>query len=168
MVDILWYYAQAGQQRGPVSTEALARMIAENQLAPTDLVWREGMADWQPAANFPELCIGPAFAGSKASRPAASLPYQGHPAPGSVGQSFASTATTAFVLSLIGLACCGPVLGVISIVLATNALNGMHRSGNFDGKGLANAGRIIGIIDLCFWALVIVAKVGARGHGFRF
>jgi hypothetical protein len=44
-----WYYAKNGQQLGPVSTAVLTQMATSGQVAPTDLVWREGMPNWAPA-----------------------------------------------------------------------------------------------------------------------
>lgn len=50
-----WYYARAGQQWGPVADHDFKRMIATGQARADDLVWREGMANWQPLASLPEL-----------------------------------------------------------------------------------------------------------------
>jgi uncharacterized RDD family membrane protein YckC len=50
-----WFYAQNGRQVGPVTLEALLSMLQGGHVQPGDLVWREGMADWQPAATMPEL-----------------------------------------------------------------------------------------------------------------
>ena len=50
-----WYYTSGGAQQGPVSTEELQAWIAAGQLAVTELVWREGMGDWQPVSLIPEL-----------------------------------------------------------------------------------------------------------------
>jgi hypothetical protein len=46
-----WYYTNQGQQKGPVSTADLKQLAASNQLQPTDLVWREGLAGWVPARS---------------------------------------------------------------------------------------------------------------------
>src|SRR5690348_4631011 len=45
------YYNLNGQQQGPVSEDQLRQMVANGTLAPETLVWRQGMADWQPLAN---------------------------------------------------------------------------------------------------------------------
>lgn len=50
-----WFYAQHNQQHGPVTLEALVNMLQQGHLQPGDLVWREGMANWQPAGSVPEL-----------------------------------------------------------------------------------------------------------------
>lgn len=44
-----WYYADAaGVQQGPVDAEALLARYAAAEVTPATLVWREGLADWQP------------------------------------------------------------------------------------------------------------------------
>jgi uncharacterized RDD family membrane protein YckC len=56
MSDASWYYLVGGaQQVGPVDTAALGTMIGAGSLAPGNLVWREGMAGWQPWESVPEL-----------------------------------------------------------------------------------------------------------------
>jgi len=50
-----WFYAQNNQQHGPVTAEALVSMLQQGHVQPADLVWREGMANWQPASTVPEL-----------------------------------------------------------------------------------------------------------------
>lgn len=43
-----WYYAEAGRQVGPVDDAALAALVSGGQIKADTLVWREGMANWQP------------------------------------------------------------------------------------------------------------------------
>ncbi|MCW1883901.1 GYF domain-containing protein [Luteolibacter flavescens] len=50
-----WYYAKDGQQHGPVSTDEIVRLFGTGSISPGDLVWREGMVDWKPAGEVPEL-----------------------------------------------------------------------------------------------------------------
>jgi len=50
-----WYYSSAGQQLGPVSPKELKELATSGQLAPTDLVWREGMPEWKPASSVKGL-----------------------------------------------------------------------------------------------------------------
>jgi hypothetical protein len=45
-----WYLARDGKQHGPISEAELIKFIEQGHLQPTDLVWREGFADWRPAA----------------------------------------------------------------------------------------------------------------------
>lgn len=47
-----WYYVRNGQQNGPVGSPELRDLVAQGQLGPDDLVWAEGMVDWQPARSL--------------------------------------------------------------------------------------------------------------------
>lgn len=47
----MFYYSLNGQQQGPVSEDELRQMVATGVLTPDTLVWREGMAEWQPLAS---------------------------------------------------------------------------------------------------------------------
>src|SRR5580693_2383020 len=43
-----WYYADAGRQIGPVEEPALDDLVRAGVVRDDTLVWREGMANWQP------------------------------------------------------------------------------------------------------------------------
>lgn len=49
---IAWYLGRDGQQFGPVDDLEFRRLIDGGQLLPTDLVWREGFAEWQPVSTL--------------------------------------------------------------------------------------------------------------------
>jgi len=53
-----WFYANNGQKFGPVDAAMLRQLAETGKLQPTDLVWREGMAEWSPGSRvkglFPE------------------------------------------------------------------------------------------------------------------
>jgi hypothetical protein len=166
-------------------------MAGAGNLLPADLVWRAGMANWQPAAEveglFPPAAAEPAwpqpvppppgeagpdgppgdvppgyvppgYAPAGQTAPGQPLPVQplSYGSYATSGQSHRGTAIAAFVMSLVGLVVCGIGLGIASIVVAHNALEGMRASGNEDGKGFAIAARVIGIVGLSLWALRIV------------
>lgn len=57
-----WFYAESGQRIGPVSEDELRLACLRGNVQPETLVWRAGMADWQPLA-----AVEPAFAGSSVS-----------------------------------------------------------------------------------------------------
>ncbi|GGO79683.1 SPFH domain-containing protein [Nocardioides deserti] len=50
-----WYVAFDGQQAGPFAAAALPAKVAGGQLSAETLVWRDGMAAWQPAGQVPDL-----------------------------------------------------------------------------------------------------------------
>lgn len=158
-----WFYARGGQQIGPVSFDTLRQMNASGQVSANDLVWREGMANWQPLGTVPEFA-GVASAASPFPQspgvyppPSGTMAYPGY---GIVPQSYNGMAVTAFVLSLLGLVCAGVILGIVSIALSVTAQNGMKRSGNFQGRGLATAALVLGIIDIISGAFIAYSWLG--------
>lgn len=44
----MWYYADGGQQKGPVDESALDDLVRSGVIQADTLVWREGQANWQP------------------------------------------------------------------------------------------------------------------------
>ena len=52
-----YYIAQGDQQHGPLTHEELLADVARGRFVvrPDTLVWRVGMADWEPMARLPEL-----------------------------------------------------------------------------------------------------------------
>lgn len=44
-----WYIARDGKQHGPLTDVEMKTFVGHNYLRPTDLIWKPGMADWQPA-----------------------------------------------------------------------------------------------------------------------
>ena len=58
-MESVWYYVRNGAQSGPVSFDELKSAAASGQLAPADLVWKEGTADWVPSRTVAGLFAGP-------------------------------------------------------------------------------------------------------------
>lgn len=151
-----WYYAVNGQRQGPVSFEQLRQMTATGHIAAADLVWHEGMNDWQAAATIPALAPPP----TQPVYPAAPPPqYQGYApvpvayqTPMAGGKSHQGMAIAGFVLSLLVFFPC-TILGLIFSLIA---LNGMKTSPNQDGKGLAIAGAVISTVFLSLTCLYFV------------
>lgn len=44
-----WYLAREGQQFGPITVAEMRKLIELGHLKDTDLVWRPGLAEWQPS-----------------------------------------------------------------------------------------------------------------------
>ncbi|MBM4042579.1 MAG: DUF4339 domain-containing protein, partial [Planctomycetes bacterium] len=70
-----WFLGRSGQQLGPYSTADVQRMAASGQVAPGDVFWKEGMAQWLPLASIPELAARPSYPGMPGMQP-----YPGYPA----------------------------------------------------------------------------------------
>jgi uncharacterized protein DUF4339 len=59
-----WYYADAGQQAGPVDDAQFDALVRSGKITPDTLVWCQGMAEWKPLRT-----VRPASAASAASAP---------------------------------------------------------------------------------------------------
>ena len=53
-----WFYASEGKQQGPFPDGQFRDLIAQGVVRPDTLVWTEGMAGWQKAAEIPGLVGG--------------------------------------------------------------------------------------------------------------
>lgn len=53
--DEQWYYGINDQSTGPVSRSMLLDLLRSGQLSSSDMLWRSGMADWQPVESFREF-----------------------------------------------------------------------------------------------------------------
>jgi uncharacterized membrane protein YphA (DoxX/SURF4 family) len=172
-----WYYAKNGHQNGPVPTEDMIDRVAMGEISPTDLAWCEGMADWLPVSEIPQLKVLPpvrdepvAASTAGAAQPA---PYQApapvaqaatpsYAAPGQPpSQGLAIASLVCGILGLIG--CC---MWFISLPAALAAIVTGHLANSkikadpqrFTGKGMARTGLITGylgaicsIIAAFFW-----------------
>lgn len=57
-----WYYRHGERTEGPVPTEDIVRLLRTGTLDQQTLLWREGLAQWQPLSTLrPELGLGPAL-----------------------------------------------------------------------------------------------------------
>ena len=50
-----WFYARGDMQRGPVTEDELADLIKDGIISAETRVWKEGMDDWLPVSDVPEL-----------------------------------------------------------------------------------------------------------------
>ena len=78
-----WYIARDGNQHGPLTDVEMQTFVAHSYLRPTDLLWRPGMDDWQPAtkifaaafqAPMPSAAAAPQAQSAPNAQPAATQP----------------------------------------------------------------------------------------------
>src|SRR2546428_7041441 len=89
---------------GAFSDEEVREGLRTGRFAPSDIGWREGMATWQPLSQFTEFAgaAGPAVPPVQPGvAPTSESPVRTEP-----------LAISPFVLSLLGLVCCGFILGL--------------------------------------------------------
>jgi Interferon-induced transmembrane protein/GYF domain 2 len=134
---IQWYYSKNGTPFGPVEQEEICAKLATGEIAPTDQVWRDGMANWLPAAQVPELAnrslVSPAIGKMTAS------PYR----PPSVNQDFSPEhggppiPTYLWQSIVVTIFCCWP-FGIPAIVNAAK-VDGLKARGDYHGALAASA-----------------------------
>ncbi len=54
-VNVAFHVAMNGQTVGPYNVGQFSQMLASGQVNAETMVWKEGMASWQPAGTVPEL-----------------------------------------------------------------------------------------------------------------
>jgi len=186
-----WYYSKNGSQLGPVSTEDLKAKLGTGEVTTTDLVWKEGMADWLPAHQVGELTAvaviptpdGGTDAGQAPVSPYTppSSPYSpplAQPGPITPGgppfQPNCAKATTAMTLGICAIVlslCCpliGLVLGILAVVFGGQAKQEIARNPQWAAdQGKANAAVIMGWISIplavVVGAISVVVQLGRIG-----
>jgi len=179
-----WYYAKHGKQEGPVDLATLQGKFQSGELAPTDLVWREGMAEWTAVGSVSEVsAVASAATGEAvvASSAASSAQAQGSQAQGPMGGGYPQQgiAPNMVAAPTSGLAIASMVCGIVSLMLCYingvaalpavicghMALKQINKALTpVGGRGMAIAGLVTGYIGLAF-QLVIVGIVFAVTQG---
>lgn len=89
-----WFYASEGKQQGPYPDGQFRDLVAQGIVRPDTLVWSEGMAGWQKAAEIPGLIGG----GAPPMVPAGGPPMMG--GGGYAGAGYAGGGGSAGALSV--------------------------------------------------------------------
>ena len=55
MTDKIWYVAEGGQSVGPMGVAEIRQGLSSGRFDSQPLVFKQGMADWTPAGQVPEL-----------------------------------------------------------------------------------------------------------------
>jgi hypothetical protein len=151
--DPSWFYARDGAVKGPFGLHDVRELAARGEIQRATLVWREGMAGWIAAGDFPELAaiLSMPTATSSASLPLAVEPYR-----------VSGFAVASLVLGILWLCGLGSLLAVI---FGSVSLSQISKSrGALGGKGMAIAGLVLGIISLAFLVLLWLNMIGGIGQ----
>jgi hypothetical protein len=75
----------------------------------------------------------------------------------------ASNAKNALILSLVGLVCFGFIFGVLAYRKANEAIEtiDIYQVAQ-DKRGIAMTAKVLGIIDIAFWAVALLARIFVR------
>jgi len=170
-----WYYSKNSTQLGPVAQSELISKLASGEVAPSDLVWKDGMGDWIPAAQVSELrptAAAPATPGYQEVPVAPYTPPSANPAP--AGQAYPvvvtvdpGKATSAMVLGIISLTTgllCGCITGVPCGIIAIVFGNQFKKAAAFNpllaqDLGKAKAGIIMGWIGIVLSLIITIVGV---------
>jgi hypothetical protein len=108
-----WYYSSGGQQQGPVDWDKLQGLAQGGKLQRSDMVWKEGMAEWKPASGVEGL----SFAAGPSPGPSPA-PFGGPPpSPQYGGYGYAGGGSQFF--SKIGLDGILAASGALAMLLGT-------------------------------------------------
>ena len=176
-----WFYAKNGSQQGPLSTEDMKSRIAMGEIGPDDLAWCEGMSDWMPIGQIPQLKIEPPVredapppVGAAPPFSSAPSPYQapaspaGAPAPTQMApgqtpsQGLAIGSMICGILAFVG--CCiwflSAPLALVAVVLGHVAISKIKANPAANGgKGMARTGLILGYLGLLGAILTFAAGI---------
>ncbi len=150
------YYviAHDGNRYGPADITTLQQWVKEGRIAPNTTLEDEVTGTQIRASLVPELSH---------LFPSQSVPpgdsYRQPPPMTGGGPS--SRATTALVLGILGLLCCG-LLGIPAIIIGKQEMNSIDQGlAPVEGRGLAQAGFILGIVSLALWVVGMLAWLAA-------
>ncbi len=164
-----WYFARGGVRTGPVPKEELDRQARTGGLIPSDLVWTEGMAEWQPAGSVPGLFPE----GEPAAPPVPSMPPPRPASPQPPPRPMGDDAVMRAILPVgrSGWAIAAGYLGLLSLLgifapfaLATGllAVFDIKRNPHKHGMGRAVFGIVMGALGCAGMALMLIAVISQR------
>lgn len=144
-----WYYGTNGQQMGPLDESEIRSAIAGGLVTPDTLVWRDGMANWQPFQQVPELAA------------AYAVPAYYDPNAANAGRT-SGLAISSMVCGIVGVVTC-PVIAAIPAIICGHLAMGQINNAPFPmaGRGMAIAGLALGYLQIIgilgFILFVIIA-----------
>ncbi|GIV15566.1 MAG: hypothetical protein KatS3mg022_1001 [Armatimonadota bacterium] len=158
------YYviAHDGNRYGPADVETLQQWVREGRIAPNTTLEDEYTGTQIRANLVPELSH--LFAAMPP--PPAYTVRQPPPTPRSTGTP-SGEATAALVFGILGLICC-PVFSIAALVLGKQEMNRIDQGMSaVEGRGLAQAGYVLGIVSLVIWIAGILLWILAFSATWR-
>jgi hypothetical protein len=191
MDEPLWYYARDGAQQGPVTEEELQRLAREGTLRPQDLVWRDGMPQWQPARQatpffpipaapfapppIPALAPQPPYAPPGAVPPGTYAPGPGaYPSPYAPQKHIGEDAGMRMLLPVgrsiwaiaagyLGLLSVLGCFGPIAVIVSLVAIRDIKSHPERHGMGRAVFGLVMGILGTLLLAGMVWGAMQSQG-----
>lgn len=158
---MMWYYEINGGQHGPVEADEIHRRLNSGELSAATLIWREGMANWMPLGQVPDLTRTQS-SGGMMPQPQPGQPM--NPAmmqPGLNGLALGSMITGLLSL-LMMVMCVGGLFGIPAVILGHMGRSQIRRNPvPQSGDGLAITGLITGYLSIVLTiGFVIASAVG--------
>ena len=157
-----WHYSHDGTQQGPVTEDEIKGMISAGSVKPSDLVWCDGMAGWEPVSSVAELMPQAPAETAAPSHAAPSQAEDSHAVAAAIMSAYVedSTLSQAVVYSgfwrrvaasLIDSVILGVVGAILGIVLGVAMVSG----GTDDTEVVELTGNVVGIfLGWLYYALM--------------
>jgi uncharacterized RDD family membrane protein YckC len=165
-----WYYAEQGQQRGPVEEEAIAGLVESGMIRNDTLVWHEGMPNWQ---TYGTVCASKAAAtgATEVQSPAPGIAIEATPAVGYVPYNYATAVPHVryagfwirFLARLIDGILLNIALLVVRIPLGISLFGPMRPRDPVEMMAIATATIVGGLVSLVVSAGYEIFFIAARG-----
>ncbi len=163
---MMWYYRRGEAQMGPVSWEDLVHTAQAGGLGSGDLVWTDGMAQWQTAWTIPGLLPQQRVAMPPAQPSYASYAVPARPSPGDdpmmrmllpVGRSgWAIAAGYLGLLSFLG------IFGPFALITGIVAVRDIRQHPEKHGLGRAWFGIVMGILGSLALAGILISMLAPK------
>jgi hypothetical protein len=188
-----WFYGRDGVQQGPISGDELKRLAESGGLRPHDLVWREGMPQWQPAQQVPGLFAAPAGPPPIPARPGAGAPAPHYAPPGHapppahyapppagyaparpIGEDAGirmllpvGRSVWAIAAGYLGLFSVLLIPAPLALIVSIIAIRDIKKHPDRHGMGRAIFGLIMGVLGTIFLVVMMVSIAGHSGGSGR-
>ena len=136
-----WHYSHDGTQQGPVTEDEIKGMISAGSVKPSDLVWCDGMAGWEPVSSVAELMPQAPAETAASSHAAAAASMSAYVEDSTLSQAVvysgfwrrvAASLIDSVILGVVG-AILGIVLGVAMVSGGTDDTEVVELTGNVVG-----------------------------------
>lgn len=174
-----WHCTRDGTPYGPMADDAIKAWIAQEKVGRTDMVWKEGMSEWQQAGSVAELLesfsalsvAGPADGAAPVTDAAGDAPIDALAGLTEYARTSRKThmrphrGGTVLVLGILGLVVCC-ICGIIAWFMSNNDQREMS-AGRMDssGRNITQAGGLCGVVGVVLsivggilWFFIAIAR----------
>lgn len=147
-----WYFAEFGQQIGPVDDVEFSQLMLSQRVGPMTMIWRDGMPNWMTLTQVRNAGVY----GLPNSYTLGGGAY-------TMAPPTSGLAITSLVCGILGLIACFIITAIPAVVCGHMAMSQIKNSnGMTSGKGMAIAGLIMGYLVVAItlvWLLMFVGMV---------